>query len=185
MIIISLKKLVEDYDINTVQVSIGIGVAPLSFDVDSQEYRDQEKFLVKGEYKIFQDPATGKQILLVEKLEEGINITLNKPTIVAEDVAPEEEAKLEEFINTEITAVVFNRSTLASAGRETKRKFVTAYADSVVESYRKNFGSAEREEFAVIEIDWSNKTVSLKSIAEPIPEEESDTIGEDQPSTGG
>lgn len=173
---ISLKKLVEDFDINTVEVSIGIGVAPLSFDVDSQEYRDQEKFIVKGEYKIRQDVATGKQILTVEKLEETLNITLNKPTIIADDVAPEEEAKLEEYINTEITAIVFNRSTLASAGRETKRRFITAFAESVIESFRKNFGPAEREEFAVIEIDWSNKSVSLKSIAEPIPEEGSDTI---------
>lgn len=179
MRIISLKKLVEEYDINTVEVSIGIGVAPLSFDVDSQDYRDQENFLVKGEYQIRQDPATGKQILLVEKLEEHLNITLNRPTVIADDVAPEEEAQLDEFINTEITAVVFNRKTLASAGRETKRRFVTAYAESVIESFRKNFGPAEREDFAVVEIDWANKSISIKSIAEPIPEEESDTIEEE------
>lgn len=182
MIIQTLQEVVEKNDINTVEVFVGEGVAPLSFDVGSQEYQDQENFLVKGEYTLRRDYATGMNILKVERLEEELNITLNSPTVIAQSVEPseEEQAQLEEFINTDITAIVFNRATLQSAGRETKRKFITAFAESVLESFRKNFGKAEREEFAVIEIDWTNKHVALKSIAQPvIEEEESDTIEEE------
>lgn len=184
MIIQTLQEVVEKNDINTVEVFVGEGVSPLSFDVDSQEYRDQEKFLITGEYQIRQDHKTGKYILKVEGLEEELEKE-EDTSVIAQTEGPEEieegsDEKLDEFINTEITAVVFNRNTLASAGRETKRKFILAYAESVIESFRKNFGEADNGEFAIVEIDWDNRTVSLKSLPEEvIEEEEGDTIGEE------
>lgn len=170
MRIISLKKLVEENDINTVQVDVGDGVKPVSFEVGSPDYREQELFLVKGEYSIGKGEK-GENVLKVARLEKELNITVNPVTVIAEDANPEGSAELEAFINTPITALVFNRKTLQSAGRETKRKFVTAYAESVIESFRKNFGEAELDDFAVVEIDWSNRAVAIKSIALPVKEE--------------
>jgi hypothetical protein len=168
MKIVSLKKLVEDNDINIIEVEVGEGVKPVSFEVGSPDYREQELFLVKGEYQIGKG-SRGENLLRVARLEKELNIELNPVTVIADEVAPEEEEKLNEFVNTPITAIVFHRKTLASAGRETKRKFVTAYAESVIESYRKNFSDdVERDDFAVIEIDFDNKAVAIKSIA---PEE--------------
>ncbi len=173
MKIISLKKLVEDNDINIVEVEVGEGVSPVSFEVGSPDYREQETYLVKGNYDISKQEVTGKNVLRVERLEEGLNISLNAPVIIADDVTPEEEAKLEEFVNTPITAVVFNRQTLQNASRHTKRRFVTAYAQSVVESFRKTFGEAELGDFAVIEIDWENRQLALKSLSDKVESTES------------
>lgn len=164
MKIVSLKKLVEDNDINVIEVDVGEGVKPVSFDVGSPDYREQELFLVKGDYQIGKG-THGENILKVSRLEKDLEVSLNPVTVVADEATPEDEQKLEEFVNTPVTAIVFHRKTLSSAGRETKRRFVTAYAESVMESYRKNFGEAEREDFAVIEIDFDNKAVSIKSIA--------------------
>lgn len=170
MHIISLKKLVEENDINAVSVFIGEGVSDEVWEVGSTEYEVHQYFLVKGEYSMNQDPMTMKKTLFVKRLEEELNITLNHPAIIADDVSPEEEAKLEEYINTPVTAIVFNRHTLDSAGRETKRKFITAYAESVIESFIKNKGEADREDFAVIEIDWENRAISIKRIPDAVVE---------------
>lgn len=170
MKIVSLKKLVEENDINTILVEVGEGVAPVSFDVGSPDYREQEQFLVKGDYSIGKG-TRGENVLKVSRLEKELNITINKPVVNGEQLEQtDEEKKLEEYVNTSVTVVVFHRKTLDSAGRETKRKHVTAYAEAVLESYRKNKGEAELEDFAVAEIDWENKHIALKSIALPVKE---------------
>lgn len=167
MRIISLKKLVEDNDINRVEVSMGEGVKPISFDVGSPDYREQENFLVKGEYQIHKDPMTMANVLKVDTLQDGLNITINKPEVNGEQLeATEEEKKLEEFLNTPITAFVFNRKDLMSAGKEMKRQHVTAFATAVLEKYQAEKGEATLEDFAVVEIDWNNRHIVLKSIGE-------------------
>lgn len=118
MRIVSLKKLVEDNGISAVSVFIGEGVSDEVFEVGSTEYEVHQNFLVKGEFTINEDPMTRKKTLFVKRLEEELNITLNKPTIVAENATPEDEAKLEEFVNTPVTAIVFNRQTLDIYSRQ-------------------------------------------------------------------
>lgn len=168
MRIISLRKLVEDNDINIIEVEVGEGVKPVLFEVGSPDYREQELFFVKGDYFIGKG-TRGENILRVAKLEKELNITIAPVEVQTEqNELSEEEKKLEEYINTPVTVVVFNRLTLASAGRETKRRDITAYAEAVVQSFREKFGEAELEDFAVIEIDFDNKAVALKSIALPV-----------------
>lgn len=164
MKIISLKKLVEDHDINVVAESQGEGIVPFLFEVGTSEYTDRENYLVKGEYRIDEDRVYGIKTLHVDKLEKDLDITIKKPTIIADDITPEEEAKLDEFINTPITAIVFHRTTLDSAGRDIKRQHTKAFATSVVESYNKTRGEARQEDFALIEIDFVNKSVSIKKL---------------------
>lgn len=172
MIITSLKKLVEDYDINIVEVSIGEGVAPVSFEVSSPDYREQELFLVKGEYAIRNHE--GMQILRVEKLEKELNIEINPYEVIA-DEAPV-DPRIDEAFNTVVTALVFNRKTLDSAGREMQRKFVPNWAEAVLASFKANHGEATMEDFAVVEIDWDNRNVAIKSVALPV----GDTMAEEQ-----
>lgn len=177
MKIIPLKQLVEENDINVVALFMGEGVTPLGFDVGSDEYLAVENHLVKGEYPTWYTIETINgptelgviKTLLVFNLEEEI-------PVVAEDTESQEQ--LDEYVNTPVTAIVFHRDTLQSAGRETKRRFVTAYANSVVESFRKNFNEAETEDFGVVEIDWENRHIAIKSIGGVV--DESDTLEEEQ-----
>lgn len=164
MKIISLKKLVEDHDINVIAEFQGEGVSPFLFEVGSPDYLEKEMYLVKGDYRIEEDALYELKTLHVQRLEKDLEITLNKPTIIADEATPEDEAKLEEFINTPITTIVFHRKTLDSAGRDIKRQHVKAFAKAVVESYNKNKGEAFEEDFAVIEIDFVNNSVSIKKL---------------------
>lgn len=164
MQIISLKKLVEDNDINVVAEFQGEGVSPFLFEVGTPDYVEKENYLVKGEYKIEEDTLYGIKTLHVMTLEKDLNISLNRPTIIAGEITPEDGARLEEFINTPVTAIIFHRKTLDSAGRDVKRQHVKGFAKAVIESYNKNKGEAYEEDFAMIEIDFVNKSVSIKKI---------------------
>lgn len=164
MQIISLKKLVEDNDINVVAEFQGEGVSPFLFEVGTVEYTEKENYLVKGEYRIEEDAVYGIKTLHVPLLQKDLDISINKPTIIAGEATPEDEARLEEFINTPITAIVFHRGTLDSAGRDIKRQHTKAFAQSVIESYNKTRGEARDEDFALIEIDFVNKSVSIKKL---------------------
>lgn len=164
MRIVSLKKLVEDENINQVSVFVGEGVSNMLLDVGEPEYREYELYLVKGEFKIDEDPMTRVRTLTVNRLEKELGIKLNGVDVTTEQNAPEED--IEEAVNLPVTAIVFNRFTLESANRELNQQHVTAFARSVLESYQKINGDATLEDFAVVEIDWNNRTVALKSIRE-------------------
>jgi hypothetical protein len=169
MKIVSLKKLVEENDINIVQVDMGDGVNPVSFDVGSPDYREQQLYFVTGDFQIGKGD-NGENILKVNKLEEEMSIQTSQPHVVTE-----EEEKIDEHVNTPVTAIVFNRKTLQSAGRDTHLKHVTSYAYSVIEAFKKQIEpNAQLDDFAVVEVDFGNKTVSLKSIA-PLKTKEEDT----------
>lgn len=165
MKIISLKKVVEEQNIQQVSLAQGEGVAPVIFEVGSPDYKAMELWLVKGGWNVTSDEMTRIRTLHIEKIEEALNITVNPVTVETENNDPEAQAKLEEHINTPITIVVFHRTTLDSAGKEVKRKDVTAFAHAVVENYQKSRGEAKLEDFAVVEIDWANRHVAMKSIA--------------------
>lgn len=163
MRIVSLKKLVEDENINQVSVFVGEGVSNMLLDVGEPEYREYELYLVKGEFDIKEDPMTRIRTLTVSRLEKEFNISLNSPEVKTEEQEPEH---IEEAVNLPVTAIVFSRFTLESANRELNQQHVTAFARSVLESYQKRNGDATLEDFAVVEIDWHNRTVALKSIRE-------------------
>lgn len=172
MRIVSLKKLVEENDVNVVSMYVGEGVGDLKIDVGSPEYREYELYLVKGEFRFSEDPMTRQKTLFTTRpLEKELNLEVKHPEVETED-APVSEPK-EGELNTPVTAVVFHRHNLHSAGRDTRVKYVTLFAHSVLESYQHNFGEAELNDFAVIEVDWANRTVALKSIAE-VPAESTD-----------
>ena len=160
---ISLKKLVEENDINIVKVDVGEGVKPILFEVGSPDYKAQELYIVKGDYKISKSPETLANILHVQELKDGVNITINEPTVVSED---KEEEKIDDFINTQVSVVIFHRKNLDSTSRTVRRKYVPAYIDSVIESYSKTHDDVDRSDFAIFEIDFKNQTTHLKSIAE-------------------
>jgi hypothetical protein len=173
MKMISLKLLVDLKNANIIQVQqidSDKNISYHTFEVGSAEYFEKERWIVKGEHAVTQDSETHATVLTIERLEKDIDISLNKPAIVAEGVVPEDDT-LEEYINTPVTAVVFHRELLISSARDTKKKFVTAYAEACIESYQKQNPQSTREDFAVIEIDWSNKHIELKSIAQPVEKE--------------
>ena len=174
MIITTLEKLVDQYSINTIEVNVGEGVNPMAFEIDSPDYREQQNYLVKGEYRIRQDFATGKQILWVDRLEE--EFTKPAEEEIAEDEPTAEEiAIIEEHFNTPITAIFFHRQSLQSTALDISRKEVPHYAESVVNAYAETFGETSLEEFAMVEIDWKNQAVSLVSIPQPTVEPEPDS----------
>lgn len=183
---ISLGLLVDTKNANYVEVIGGESVENhegYMLDVGSPEYEAKKNWIVKGEYEVIEED-NGSITLLVHQLDSDINVTLNKPAIVSTgdipdingevlkngivgelvDIVPDDR-KLDEYINTPVTAVVFHRKHLISSARDTKKKFVTAYADACIESYQKTNPLSTREDFAVIEIDWSNKHIELKSVA--------------------
>lgn len=164
MKIVALKKLVEENDIDIIEVNVGEGVKPIVIEKDSPDYREQKEWFVKGMYAIGVDDLH-RNVLKVEKLEQDIHIELPKHTIVAED-APAPEA-VEDAMNMTVTALVFHRATLTSAGKEVMRKHVSNFADAVVEKYRKDKGEAKYEDFAVVEIDWNSRTVWIERVLDP------------------
>lgn len=175
MKMISLGLLVDMKNANYVEVIGGESVQNHEgyiLDVGSPEYEAKKKWIVKGDYEIIPSVKDGSITLLVYCLDSDISISLNKPAIVSEGSSlntPED--KLDEYINTPVTAVVFHRNLLISSARDTKKKFVTAYADACIEAYQRQNPQATREDFAVIEIDWNNKHIELKSIAQPVEKE--------------
>lgn len=162
MRIVSLKKLVEEENINIVSIPVGEGVSPMLLDVGEPEFIEYETYLVKGDFKIDEDPMSMQRILKVERLEKELGISLNGVDVTAEQNEPEEV--IEEAVNLPVTAIVFNRHSLASANRDINSQHVTAFAHSVLEAYQMTRGDATLEDFAVVEIDWNNRTVALKSI---------------------
>lgn len=166
MRIVSLKKLVEDENINTVSLPVGEGVSPMLLDVGSPDYLEFETYLVKGDFKITEDPMTMQRVLKVERLEKELGIKLNGVDVTTEqnEEQNEPEAVIPEVLNLPVTAIVFNRHSLESANRDLNQQHVTAFAHSVLEAFQKSKGDAELEDFAVVEIDWNNRTVALKSI---------------------
>lgn len=173
---ISLGLLVDTKNINKVKVLARQDVEGYMFDVGSAQFEEKKNWIVKGDYLIEEDVTDKANVLVVEKLEKDIEVTIGKPIVVANDSesmlnAPED--KLEQYINTPVTAIVFHRSLLISSARDTKKRFVTAYAEACLESYQRTNPQATRDDFAVIEIDWSNKSVSLNGIAPEEKKEES------------
>lgn len=198
MKIIQLKKLVEDNDINVIALNQGAGVSAHVFDVGSADYLDMAEWLVKGDYRIEGKPyheAWEKwpewsltqdrkiqypsilNVLHVEKLEKDLTITLNRPEIVAEDAPMAEEGEKEaNAMNMVVTALVFNRGNLQSAGKEVMRKHTANFADAVIAKFNKELPEgaekATYEDFAVMVIDWNNRTMWLESITEQTKEDE-------------
>lgn len=164
---ISLALVVDINNVDVVRVRPFDGQGDeYEFGVGSQTFQDKKNWIVKGEYNILPRISSPIVILEVGRLEKDIEITINKPAIVSSgEGVPDPEATIENYINTPVTAVVFHRNLLISSARDTKKKFVTAYADACIDAYQKTNPSATREDFAVIEIDWSNKHVELKSVA--------------------
>ena len=175
MKIISLKLVVEKSGIDTVEVhSRDEDNQPVkhSFEVPSEEYEEKKIWLIKGEYHIGVDHINNKRILEIHhedgRLEKELNITIPKATVVTDggETDPDAEAKIEAMMNLPVTVVVFHRELLISSARETQKKFSGSYADVVVESYKKQNPDAQRKDFAVFEIDFANRQVSLKSLYE-------------------
>ncbi len=173
---ISLALVVDINNVDVVRVRPFDGQGDeYEFEVGSQIFQDKKNWIVKGEYNILPRTSSPMVILEVGRLEKDIDVTLNKPvTVTSEELPPEEEAKLDEFVNTPVTVVVFNRKNLLSSARDTKKKFVTHYAEAVLESYQKNNPEATRDDFAVMEIDWANKHIALKSIAPEVVVDETE-----------
>jgi hypothetical protein len=141
------------------------------FEVPSDEYEEKKIWIVKGEYRVFDDIVTHKKVLECLALDKDLEITTGAFKVVTEQNEVKEEDKelsddqLDKFINLEVTAVVFHRKTLLSSGRKISRKFVTDYAEACIDSYAIANPDARREDFAVIEVDFTNKTIKLQEIA--------------------
>lgn len=177
MKVISLKKVVEEMDIVKVTVRSEDG-KELSFDIPSEEYETYKNYLIKGDFEVSEDFLVAGKELECSRLEKDLNISINRPTIVAEDAIPEDEAKLEEFVNMPVTVVVFHRDTLLSSSRETKRRFVTAYTEACIDGYQRTNPEAKFEDFALFEVDFANKSISLKSIPEKVSEKDEESTGD-------
>lgn len=177
MRIISLQKLVEENGITLVKVIIDDAVVD-SFTVGSTEYETKKTWLVKGEFRIEPDSSSLEKILICSRLEDGINVSINKPEITTDDAEFEaKKQEVEDMINLDERVVVFHRSTLLSSSRNTKRRFALAYAEACIESFVKANPDATRADFALFRIDFANKTVHLESIPEAEEKKEEESTG--------
>ena len=166
----TLKYLVESMDVNTIELSLGEGVAPMTIEVGSDEYFAQENMVV-GVYSVRTDVSTWKNILKVEELTEA-------EAEIEEGTGTETVAEVEEAINLPLTAVVFHRKTLHSTGRQIHRQELPLFIGGSLAAFKRDMDpECVPEDFAVFEVDFDNRTVSLNSIT--IQEEESDTIKEE------
>lgn len=153
----TLKYLVESMDVNTIELSLGEGVAPMNIEVGSDEYFTHENMVV-GTYSVRTDTATWKNILKVEGLTEP-------EPIVEEGTGTETVTGVEEGVNLPLTAVVFHRKTLHSTGRKIHRQELPLFIGGSIVAFKRDVDpEAQLEDFAVIEIDFDNRTVSLNSI---------------------
>lgn len=113
------------------------------------------------------------------KITEETKITINKPTIIAQDATPTDEAELEKFSNVEVTVAVLHKPTGKWTAREVRRRHVRAFADSCVRNIVSQsikiedmIPTSEIEEriekakpdFTVIEINWPDKNLSITSL---------------------
>lgn len=137
-----------------------------TFLVSSQEYELKKNWIIKGEYALDIENKT----LLVTTLEEGLEVTIPRPSVNGEKLP--ETAKAEEKKDTLVSAIVFHRATLVMAGKDVLSSHVQAFAAACIEGFVKSNPSASQAlgDFGVIEIDWTTKNVKLKSIAAMIIE---------------
>lgn len=163
MQITSLKKIVEENNIKFVTYELEGGT--ISFGVPSTHYDEKKDWLVKGSRTIWKDIKSGEMWLHCARLEKELNISVNKPTIVQRsELSKEDDSKLDEMINTKLSVVVFHRGTLEFSAKEVKRQHVRAFANACIEAYTKAHSDAKPEDFAIIEIVWSDRNVALKSL---------------------
>lgn len=161
----SLQKAVEDNNIQRVIVA-PTELQSHAFRTDSQEYESKRLWIIKGDFEISIDKDTMENVLHCVQLDEGINITIPRPTVQGEEV-PSNEDQLEAFIKMPVSAIVFHRKTLAMTGRECLRSEVSAFADACLESLNKAHPEDPQtlEDLAVVEIDFTNKHVEIRAIA--------------------
>ena len=157
-----LEVIVDSNKIKTISLFQGEGVNRYEFDVESADYMEQKGYGVDGPYRINLDMLYIDGTL-VEPTEE---LTPVKVGEMVDNEVDNSEQEIEEAINTPVTVVVFNRVDLTSAIQSTTTQHIPAFVEAVKESYEKNFGEFHLGNFALIEIDFENKTVKLKSIAE-------------------
>ena len=136
------------------------------FQVGSSAYDLKKNWFVKGEYEIKDNYQKGERELHLNRLEEDIKVTINRPMVNGEKL-PEEKELLQEMAEEVFTIAVFHRRSLNFAGKEIKRAHIPAFVEAVMESHYKRTGEKEDpKNFGVVRIDWKNKKVFIESISE-------------------
>lgn len=160
-----LKTIVEENKISIISLFQGEGVNRYEFTTESPDYMEQQNYGVEGPYRINLDTLYIDGSLEEPKeIEVPVRVMEDEPLI--DNEIDNNKQKLEEAMNLPVTIVVFNRKDLTSAMQSTQVQHIPAFIKAVKESYEKNFGPFEANDFATIEIDFDNRSVLLKSLPE-------------------
>lgn len=87
-------------------------------------------------------------------------------TVDEKDLSSEEKEALDKVLDEVVSVVVFHKETLNFAGKDIKRRHISAFAEAVIESHKKNNPDRAHsdKDFGIFIVNMDTKNIAVQAI---------------------
>lgn len=87
-------------------------------------------------------------------------------TVEEKDLSPEEKIALDKVLDEVVSVVVFHKQSLEFAGKDIKRRHISAFAQAVIESFAKRheLRAQSNSDFAIFIVNMETKNIAMQAI---------------------